>query len=135
MRFTRLLCMGACLLTALVCRADSLEEGFRNPPNSAKPHTWWHWVNDNISKEGITADLEAMKRVGVGGVQIFNVDVGVPSGGITFMSERWREMMVHAAAYKAGGTSREQVLRRGLRVDRMGTHAVSAGSRTTFGTV
>ncbi len=96
MRFTRLLCMGACLLTALVCRADSLEEGFRNPPNSAKPHTWWHWVNDNISKEGITADLEAMKRVGVGGVQIFNVDVGVPSGGITFMSERWREMMVHA---------------------------------------
>jgi len=77
-------------------RADSIEEGFRNPPNSAKPHTWWHWVNDNISKEGITADLEAMKRVGVGGAQIFNVDVGVPSGGVTFMSDRWREMIRHA---------------------------------------
>ncbi len=80
----------------VVCQADWLEEGFRNPPNSAKPHTWWHWVNDNISKEGITADLEAMKRAGVGGAQIFNVDVGVPSGGVTFMSDRWREMMVHA---------------------------------------
>lgn len=90
--------LGACLLVvlAMVCGADPLEEGFRNPPNSAKPHTWWHWVNDNISKEGITADLEAMKRVGVGGAQIFNVDVGVPSGSVTFMSDRWREMMVHA---------------------------------------
>ncbi|GIV21672.1 MAG: hypothetical protein KatS3mg023_3423 [Armatimonadota bacterium] len=83
-------------LTAALCMADSLEEGFRNPPNSAKPHTWWHWVNDNISKEGITADLEAMKRAGIGGAQIFHVDVGVPSGGVTFMSDRWREMIVHA---------------------------------------
>lgn len=87
--------IGICLLVT-TCMADSLEAGFRNPPNSAKPHTWWHWVNDNISKEGITADLEAMKRVGVGGAQIFNVDVGVPSGGVTFMSDRWREMVVHA---------------------------------------
>ncbi|MDW8320097.1 MAG: glycosyl hydrolase [Armatimonadota bacterium] len=95
--------MGKAVLALLVlslvktgCLAESLEEGFRHPPNSARPHTWWHWVNDNISKEGITADLEAMKRVGVGGAQIFNVDVGVPSGGVTFMSDRWREMVVHA---------------------------------------
>jgi len=85
-----------CALFVSMSQADSLEEGFRNPPNSAKPHTWWHWVNDNIAKEGITADLEAMKRVGVGGAQIFNVDVGVPSGGVTFMSDRWREMIRHA---------------------------------------
>jgi hypothetical protein len=98
MRFVGLLFAFVCLSTALVsaCRADALEEGFRHPPNSAKPHTWWHWVNDNISKEGITADLEAMKRVGIGGAQIFNVDVGVPSGGVTFMSDRWREMIQHA---------------------------------------
>ncbi len=95
MRAIKKVWLTLCLLAA-VCAADSLEEGFRNPPNSAKPHTWWHWVNDNISKEGITADLEAMKRVGVGGAQIFNVDVGVPSGGVTFLSERWREMIVHA---------------------------------------
>lgn len=98
MGMTRNVLIGASMMILLttICWADSLEEGFRNPPNSAKPHTWWHWVNDNISKEGITADLEAMKRVGVGGAQIFNVDVGVPSGGVKFMSDRWREMLVHA---------------------------------------
>jgi hypothetical protein len=45
---------------------DALEDGFLRPPDSAKPHTWWHWMNGNVTKEGITADLEAMKRVGVG---------------------------------------------------------------------
>jgi hypothetical protein len=42
---------------------DALKEGFRNPPDSAKPHTWWHWVNGNVSQSGITKDLEAMKAV------------------------------------------------------------------------
>jgi hypothetical protein len=77
--------------------ADPLARGFVSPPDSAKPHTWWHWINGNITKEGITADLEAMKRAGIGGVQIFNVDVGVPAGKVPFMSAPWREMMTHAA--------------------------------------
>ena len=50
-----------------------LAAGFQNPPASAKPHNWWHWMNGNISKEGITKDLEAMARVGIGGFQIFQV--------------------------------------------------------------
>ena len=40
---------------------DDLAAGFRAPPNSAKPHTWWHWMNGYVTKVGITADLEAMK--------------------------------------------------------------------------
>src|SRR5262245_61858173 len=75
---------------------DALAGGFRNPPNSARPHTWWHWVNGNISREGITADLEAMKRVGIGGAQIFNVDCGLPAGSVPFMSPRWQAMIAHA---------------------------------------
>jgi hypothetical protein len=75
---------------------DALESGFRNPPPQAKPHTWWHWVNGNISREGITADLEAMKRAGLGGAQIFNVDVGIPAGPVPFMSPQWREMFRYA---------------------------------------
>ena len=71
--------MGVWLVTWLAvgapCRAaDSLDAGFRNPPAGAKPHTWWHWVSGNASKEGVTADLEAMKRIGVGGAQMFFVD-------------------------------------------------------------
>ena len=85
----------ACLLAGLVVSAANaqtdLETGFKNPPKSAKPHTWWHWINGNISKEGITADLEAMKRFGLAGAQIFNVDVGIPVGDRPFMSDRWKE--------------------------------------------
>ena len=37
---------------------DPLKSGFENPPESAKPRVWWHWMNGNITKEGITLDLE-----------------------------------------------------------------------------
>ncbi len=77
---------------------DPLAAGFRNPPASAKPHTWWHWVNGNVTKEGISADLQAMKRAGIGGAQIFNVDVGIPAGGAPFMGDRWQELIRHATA-------------------------------------
>jgi hypothetical protein len=46
-------------------QADPLTAGWASPPNSAKPHTWWHWMNGNVSKAGITADLEAMRRVDI----------------------------------------------------------------------
>ena len=54
--------------------------GFLDPPDSARPHAWWHWMNGNVTREGITADLEAMKRVGLGGAQIFHVAEGIPEG-------------------------------------------------------
>jgi hypothetical protein len=75
---------------------DPLESGFLNPPNSAKPHTWWHWMNGNITKAGITADLEAMKSAGEGGATIVNVDCGIPRGAVPFMSSEWREMFKFA---------------------------------------
>ena len=42
---------------------DALAKGFVNPPDSAKPRTWWHWTNGNVTEAGITKDLEWMKRV------------------------------------------------------------------------
>lgn len=80
---------------------DPLVRGFRNPPDSAKPHTWWHWLNGNSSKVGITADLEAMKKAGIGGVQIFNVDCGIPDGPVPVMSDEWLEHTRHAIAEAA----------------------------------
>ncbi len=76
-------------LTAVA--ADPLETGFLSPPDSAKPQTWWHWMNGDITKEGITADLEAMKQIGLGGATIVNVDCGIPRGDVPFMSPEWRE--------------------------------------------
>jgi hypothetical protein len=47
---------------------DTLETGFRQPSPDARPWVYWFWLNGNITSAGITADLEAMKRVGIGGV-------------------------------------------------------------------
>src|SRR5450756_2095279 len=83
-----LLCL---ILTASAASTDSLETGFLNPPDSARPQTWWHWMNGNITKEGITADLEAMKQIGLGGATIINVDCGIPRGPVNFLSPEWRD--------------------------------------------
>src|SRR5262245_31456739 len=88
------------LITAIHLRAmaaDSLEDGCKSPPVSARPHTWWHWMNGNVTREGITADLEAMKRVGIGGAQIFNASEGIPPGPAKFLSPEWRDLMKFAA--------------------------------------
>jgi hypothetical protein len=80
---------------------DSLERGFLNPPESAKPRVWWHWTGGNITNEGITKDLEWMKRAGIGGVHI--ADIGFGGGQeiekkIEFFSPEWFEAVRHAAA-------------------------------------
>ncbi|MDB6066797.1 MAG: putative glycosylhydrolase [Pedosphaera sp.] len=94
MKLPRLPLASAALCLALTASAapiDPLQSGFLNPPDAAKPQTWWHWMNGNITKEGITADLEAMKQVGLGGATIVNVDCDIPSGPVAFMSPEWRE--------------------------------------------
>ncbi len=87
-----------CCLPACAQSPAELAAGFVAPPASARPHTWWHWMSGNISREGITLDLEAMARVGVGGAQIFDVQPGVPSGPVDYASPEWRAMVAHAAA-------------------------------------
>jgi (4-O-methyl)-D-glucuronate---lignin esterase len=80
---------------------DALELGFRNPPESAKPRTWWHWTASNVTREGITKDLEWMKRVGIGGFQLADVNAG---GGqtvekkIVFGTPDWYDAVRHAAS-------------------------------------
>ena len=51
----------------------SIEQKFFNPPASAKPWVFWYWMHGAISKEGITADLEAMKQVGIGGAYLMTI--------------------------------------------------------------
>lgn len=75
--------------------ASPLAQGFLQPPESARPWVYWFWLNGNITREGITADLEAMKCVGIGGVLIMEVDQGAPLGKVAFMSPEWRELFRH----------------------------------------
>jgi hypothetical protein len=76
---------------------NSLEQGFLNPADEYKPKTWMHTVGGNMSKEGLTKDLEAIQKVGIGGVLLFNVDQDVPHGKIAYGSPEYLEMMKHAA--------------------------------------
>src|SRR5213082_2096447 len=77
----------------------SLEDGFRNPPASAKPRVWWHWMNGNITKEGIRLDLEWMKRVGIGGFQNFDAALHTPKlvdKRLVYMTPEWKEAFKYA---------------------------------------
>ncbi len=76
---------------------NELEQVFANPPESTKPWCYWYWISDNISKEGITKDLEAMARVGIGEALIGNIlDESVPRGQVKVLSDEWWGMVAHA---------------------------------------
>ena len=87
----------ALLLVAGTASALTLEEGFKTPPNSAKPHTWYHMMNGNVTKEGITCDFEALAKAGIGGVQMFDAGCAIPPGKLDFNSPAWFDMFLHAA--------------------------------------
>jgi len=75
---------------------STLAAGFQSPPDSAKPWVYWINMDGHFTKEGITADFESMKKVGIGGVIHMDVDVGVPRGNVPFMSEVWQANFKHA---------------------------------------
>jgi hypothetical protein len=72
-----------------------LKSSFARPPESARPWVYWVWMDGNLTHEGLTADLVAMKRAGIGGVIIMEVNVGIPRGQVEFMSPEWRECFKH----------------------------------------
>ena len=91
--------------SALAVAAElELERNFRRPPDPTRPWVYWFWLNGNITSNGITADLEAMKRVGIGGALIMEVDQGAPVGPVEFMGQAWRDLFhhVHAEANRLG---------------------------------
>jgi hypothetical protein len=75
---------------------EDLAQGFARPPQSARPWVYWFPLSGNLSKEGITADLEALQRVGIGGVLYMEVDQGAPLGPADFAGPLWRELFQHA---------------------------------------
>ena len=74
------------------------EKDFVAPPDSAKPWTYWWWLDGFVSKEGLTKDLEEMKQKGIAGALIFDAGSGGHESpkGPAFMSDEWREYFRHA---------------------------------------
>jgi len=80
---------------------DALESGFQNPPKSARPLIWWHWMNGNISKEGIKLDIEWMNRVGLAGFQNFDAALATPQvvdHRLAYMTPEWKDAFKYATA-------------------------------------
>ncbi|MBM4088511.1 MAG: glycosyl hydrolase [Planctomycetes bacterium] len=89
---------GSEMLTLLSPRAkpDPLAESFSSPPDSARPGVYWYFMDGNQSREGMTADLEAMHRAGLRTALFLEVNIGVPRGPVNFMSEPWQDNFAHA---------------------------------------
>ena len=91
------------LFLFLSCQTDNKssvlsEEEFKNPSAEYKPRTWFHVMSGNMSKAGLTKDLEAIEKVGIGGILLFNVSQGIPNGPVKYNSPEHHEMLKHAAA-------------------------------------
>ena len=68
---------------------------FKNPPQNVKVHTWWHWIDGRITREGITKDLESMKAQGIAQATILNIGMSAKDSEvkrISFNSPEWYKM-------------------------------------------
>jgi hypothetical protein len=77
----------------------ALMRGFQDPPNGARPRVWWHWMNGNISEDGIKLDLDWMHRVGIGGVTIFEGAIRTPQvvpQRLIYMTPDWKKAFNYA---------------------------------------
>ena len=86
------------IAAALTARAD-LASAFGNPPDSTKPRCYWYWMNGHIAREGITRDLEAMRRVGIGEGYIGIID----GGEVKALTDEWWGLIEHAVREGGGG--------------------------------
>ncbi len=95
------------LLFSLIASAASLSLGsaqdttalqdFRTPPSSAKPGVYWFFMDANLTKSGMAADLEAMNSAGLGRALFFEAALGGPQGDVPYMSPEWLEHWRFAA--------------------------------------
>ncbi len=77
---------------------DDLQKAFVAPPDTARPWVYWYFMDGNMTREGLTADLEAMRAAGIGGAIFLEVGIGIPRGPVEFMSVEWRRLVKHAVS-------------------------------------
>ena len=92
------------LTYSLIRKADTsaLVKDFQAPPKTARPQVWWHWMDGNVSKEGIRKDIEWMKRNGIGGFHQFDAGgVNMPRAAkvrLPYLSDGWKDAFRFALA-------------------------------------
>ena len=74
--------------------AETLYKEFQNPSKSARPRVWWHWMNGNITKDGIKKDLLWMQKSGIVGFHNFDAGLEVPQiveKRLAYMTPEWND--------------------------------------------
>ena len=94
--------LAVCVFAAcFAAHADTLWDGFRSPPDSAKPWCYWWWINGHADRETITADLESMKEMGFAGLLMFDSrgywedddHLRYPKAELEWGSDRWLDLV------------------------------------------
>ena len=105
MKLNPLLFLVIIILAFVQCKApiktsqadfETVVSDFKTPTDDNTLWCYWYWIGDNISKEGITKDLEAMKAAGIGAAFIGNINPEEKDGPVPMLSEEWWSHMVHA---------------------------------------
>lgn len=82
-------------------QSQTLYQSFLNPDQSARPRVWWHWMNGNITKDGIRKDLTWMKRSGIAGFHVFDAGLSTPQivqKRLAYMTPEWKDAFHYAIA-------------------------------------
>lgn len=85
--------------SACFAQSTDLKTAFLHPSAEARPQVWWHWMNGNITREGIRKDLNWMHDIGLGGVHIFDAGFSVPrivKPRVAYMTAPWKDCFAYA---------------------------------------
>ena len=90
-------------LAGLLCLPlGAQDDPFQHPPQEARPYVWWHWINGNITKDGIRKDLEWMDRAGIGGLHQFDAGGAMMQGippvvePVPYLGDKWKKAFSYA---------------------------------------
>lgn len=87
-----------CSLKAQRASTDDLWNSFLTPPDETRTKVWWFHGETETTREGITADLEAFRKVGIGGVVYYDQVHGPATDALDVFSPEWWQMFVFAAS-------------------------------------
>lgn len=89
-----MLCFAISILFCSCSNSTVMESNFTNPPKSIQTSVYWYWISNNISKEGVVQDLQAMKNAGINRAFIGNIGIDeLPYGKVKMLSEEWWDIL------------------------------------------
>ena len=88
------------VLAGFTAQGQSVCDRFADPPQEARPRVWWHWMDGNVSMDGIRKDIDWMERAGIGGFHQFDAGgIGmtpIVDETMPYQSPQWKVAMRYA---------------------------------------